>query len=383
MSEELRSLFQLDPEVHFLNHGSFGASPISVYNEYQRWQRELENQPVYFMQHRLHDELRVAREALGEFLNAPADHLVYVDNATWGINVIARSISLQPGDELLTTDHEYGACEMTWQWLLGKQGAKVVRQPMPLPMTTHEQFVEDFWKGVTPRTKVIYLSHITSPTALIFPVKEICRRAREAGILSVIDGAHAPGQIDLDMQDIGADVYTGNLHKWLCTPKGSAFLYVRPEHHHWVESLVISWGWGRSGSINPEATFVEKNEWQGTRDYSAFLAVPSAIQFHREHNWSAVRKECHEMLRETRSHIAEMTGLPEICPDNGEWFNQLASCPFPIDDPVAFKTRMLDEFKIEMPIVTWQGQTFVRISVQGYNTQADLDALVSALEQCL
>ena len=379
MGGALREHFLLDPEVHFLNHGSFGACPKPVFAEYQRWQLEMERQPVRFVQHRLHAELLKAREALGAFINAPADDLVFVDNATWGVNVIARSFGFSLGDELLTTDHEYGACDMTWEWQLRKQGATVVRQPIALPVTTHDAFVETFWAGVTPKTKVIYLSHITSPTALIFPIKEICRRAREAGILTVIDGAHAPGQLRLDMQDIGADIYTGNLHKWLCTPKGTGFLYVRPEHQSWVESLVISWGWGRIGGINPDSTFVERNEWQGTRDHSAFLAVPAAIDFRRQHNWDAVQEECNALLRSTRNRIAGLTELPQICPDNGEWFLQLASCPVRMDDPAIVKTRLIDEFNIEIPVVTWRGQNFVRISVQGYNTQADLDALVESL----
>jgi isopenicillin-N epimerase len=381
VGEDLRELFLLDPEVHFLNHGSFGACPKPVFAEYQRWQLEMERQPVHFVQHRLHPELLKARAALGAFINAPAENLVFVDNATWGVNVIARSFDFKPGDELLTTDHEYGACDMTWEWQLRKQGAAVVRQPIPLPVTTHADFVDAFWAGVTPKTKVIYLSHITSPTALIFPIEEICRRAREAGILTVIDGAHAPGQLKLDMQKIGADIYTGNLHKWLCTPKGTGFLYVRPEHQAWVESLVISWGWGRKNGIDPDSTFVERNEWQGTRDHSAFLAVPAAIEFRKEHNWDKVQCECNALLRSTRDRIAELSGLPSICPDSGEWFLQLAACPVRTDDATSLKTRLIDEFKIEIPIVNWHDQIFVRISVQGYNTQADLDALVDALER--
>jgi isopenicillin-N epimerase len=378
VSEDLRDLFLLDPGVHFLNHGSFGACPKPVFADYQRWQLEMERQPVHFVQHRLHQELKLARQALGEFINAPVDDLVFVDNATWGVNVIARSLPFAAGDEVLTTDHEYGACERAWEWQTAKAGARVVRQPIPLPVTTHADFVETFWAGVTPRTRVIYLSHITSPTALIFPIAEICRRARDVGILTVIDGAHAPGQLNLDMQAIGADIYTGNLHKWLSAPKGAGFLYVRPEHQSWVESLVISWGWGR-GSIDPASTFVDRNEWQGTRDHAAFLAVPAAITFQREHNWDAMRARCNAMLRATRDRLAALTGLPQICPDNGEWFLQLATCPVHASDPVALKTRLIDEFKVEIPVVRWGERNFVRISVQGYTSQTDLDALVEAL----
>jgi isopenicillin-N epimerase len=380
---ELRDHFLLDPTVHFLNHGSFGACPKPVFAEYQRRQLEMERQPVRFMQSILPPALKEARDALGAYLNAPGDDLVFVDNATWGVNVFARSFPFAPGDELLTTDHEYGACDMTLEWMLRKQGATVVRHPMPLPLTTHEAFVERFWAGVTPRTKAIFMSHITSPTALIFPIAEICRRAREAGILTIIDGAHAPGQLDLDLQAIGADVYTGNLHKWLSAPKGAGFLYVRPELQPQMESLVVSWGWGRRGTIDSAATFVERNEWQGTRDHSAYLAVPAAIEFQREHDWPAVRKGCHELLRSARERVAELTGLPPICPDNGEWFYQLAACPIRTEDAAALKSRLLDEFNIEIPIVTWQSHQFVRISIQAYNTQDDVDALLGALRHLL
>ena len=379
----MREHYLLDPDVHFLNHGSFGACPAPVFEEYQRWQRELERQPVAFMQHRLHPELHAAREALGRYLNAPADDLVFVDNATWGVNVIARSMPLDPGDEVLTTDHEYGACDMTWEWLARKQGARVVRHPVPLPVTSHAEFVESFWAGVTPQTKVVYLSHITSPTALIFPVQEICRRAREAGILSVVDGAHAPGQLELDLQAIGADIYTGNLHKWLSAPKGAGFLYVRPEHQEWVEALIVSWGWGRKGTIEPETTLVERNEWQGTRDYAAYLAVPAAIAFQREHDWPAVRERCHQLVRSARERIAALTGLPSICPDGREWFCQLASCPVRTDDPAALKTRLIDEYNVEIPVTVWQNHTMVRVSIQAYNNEADVDALVDALTALL
>jgi isopenicillin-N epimerase len=209
-AEALRGEFLLDPTVVFLNHGSFGACPAPVFDEYQRWQRELERQPVEFIGRRSEDLLADARAALASYLNVDPDNLVYVVNATSGINVIARSLPLELGDEILTTNHEYGALNMTWDWMCGKAGARYVQHPIPTPVSSREELVESFWSAVTPRTRVIFLSHITSPTALTFPVKEICRRAREAGILTVVDGAHAPGHIPLDLQDLGVDIYSGN-----------------------------------------------------------------------------------------------------------------------------------------------------------------------------
>ena len=209
----LKEYFLLDPDVVFLNHGSFGAAPKPVIDAYQIWQLQLERQPVLFLGRELDGLLRESRIALGEYLNADADDLVYIPNATHGVNIVAHSLQLQPGDEILTSDHEYGACDYTWEFICIKTGAKYIHQPIPLPVHSGEEIVEQFWSGITPHTKVIYLSHITSSTALRLPVEEICRRAGEAGILTVIDAAHSPGQIPFDLQALNADIVFGNCHK--------------------------------------------------------------------------------------------------------------------------------------------------------------------------
>lgn len=211
----LRRFFMLDPEIVFLNHGSFGATPKPVFDVYQNWQRELERQPVEFLGRRARDLMAESRAALADYLGVQRDDLVYVTNATVGVNIVAHSINLGPGDEVLTTDHEYGACDRTWRFLARKDGFAYINQPVLVPLTSVERFVEQLWQGVTAKTKIIFLSHITSPTAIVFPVTEVCRRAREQGILTLVDGAHAPGQIPLDLDKIGADYYTGNLHKWM------------------------------------------------------------------------------------------------------------------------------------------------------------------------
>lgn len=206
----LKKHFLLDPKVTFLNHGSFGATPKTVFKEYQRWQRELENQPVEFLGRRIASLLAESRAVLGEYLGTHADNQVYTQNVTVSLNIVARSLKLGAGDEVLASDHEYGAMDRTWHFLSGEQGFAYVNQPVKL--TSHADFVESFWQGVTPRTKVIFLSHITSPTAIIFPVEEIIRRAKAAGIITIIDGAHAPGQLPLHLDSLGADFYGGNLH---------------------------------------------------------------------------------------------------------------------------------------------------------------------------
>ena len=378
-SESLRPLFLLDPEIAFLNHGSFGACPIPVFDTYQRWQCDLERQPVAFLGRQIDELLAKTRASLGAYLGCGADSLVEITNSTSGVNLIIRSLDLEEGDEILTTNHEYGACTMAWEWLLDKMGARLVRHNIPLPVTSREELVESLWSQVTEHTKAIFMSHITSPTALTLPVDLVCQRAREAGILTIIDGSHAPGQIPLDMTALGVDVYTGNFHKWLCAPKGSGFLYVRPEEQGWVESLIISWGWGRHGVLEP-STFVQRNEWQGTRDPSAFLSVPAAIEFQAQHDWPSVRARCHEYARETRERIADFSGLEPIHPDSPEWYSQMVACPIRTDDPLELKRRMYDEFKVEAPISSWGGLNMIRVSYQGYNDHDDLERLMVAVE---
>ncbi len=377
----MRELFLLDPDVIFLNHGSFGACPKPVFEEYQRWQLELERQPVEFLGRRFNDLMRAAREALGAFVGADVDDVTYVTNATMGLNVVARSFKLHPGDEVLTTDHEYGALDRTWRFLCAKQSAKYIRQPVSVPIRSAEEVIEAIWSGVTDRTRVLFISHITSPTAITIPIKPLIDRARQAGIISIVDGAHAPGQIDLNLRELGADFYSGNLHKWLLAPKGAAFLYARKEMQSRVEPLVVSWGW-ESEKPGP-SKFIDEQEWQGTRDIAAYLAVPAALQFQRDHHWSQVREQCREWVRYAREQASALTGLPPLTPDEAQWFTQMSALPLPPCDLDVLKRRLYDEFKIEIPVFLWNGRHLARISIQGYNTRADVDALIQALHVLL
>ncbi len=375
-AEELRDLFLINPDVAFFNHGSYGACPKPVFDEYQRWQRELEWQPVEFLGRRRVELTDYARSRLAEYLNCSVENIVFVVNATQGINTVARSLQLQPGDEILTTNHEYGAVNKTWQFVCEQTGARLVEHHITLPVTTHEALVEEFWAAVTPRTKVISMSHITSPTALILPVAAVCGRARTAGILTVIDGAHAPSQLDLDMEAIGADFYAGNCHKWLSAPKGSGFLYARPEHHADLVPLVVSHGWGE------DSTFTSRNEWQGTRDISSFLTIPGAIAFQAQHNWPDVRQQCHDRAVALHNRLGAVTGLAPIATDLDEWFSQMIAIPMPRE-----RLWELAQALYEQNIVVAGGRidddNFMRISMQGYNTQADCDRLFDALTDLL
>ncbi len=377
----LKSQFLLDPGIVYLNHGSFGACPKPVFEAYQHWQRELERQPVDFLNRQVTGLLAEARAKLAAYLGVEADDVVYFPNPTTALNMVARSLDLRPGDEILTTDHEYGAMDRMWRFVCRKTGARYVQRPIRLPVTYHADFVEHFWAGVNKRTRVIFISHITSPTALTFPVREICRRASQAGLLSIVDGAHAPGQIPLNLADIGADIYAGACHKWLCAPKGSAFLYARREVQATLEPLVVSWGWE---SDKPgHSLFVDYHEWQGTRDIAAFLTVPAAIEFQAQNDWNTVRQRCRELASETRRRLNELTGLEAICPDSPEWFTQMAAARLPDVDLQRLEQRLYNEFSIEVALTRWNDQPLIRVSFQAYNSQADADALLDALAQLL
>jgi isopenicillin-N epimerase len=389
-----RELFLIDPAITFLNHGSFGACPRPVFDTYQQWQHEMERQPVEFLGRRAVELLAEARQALGAYLNVNPGELVYFPNPTTALNMVARSLEklvegyrcepLRPGDQLLTTDHEYGALVRTWKYTCQRLGLEYVERAIPLPVTTHADFVERFWSGVNERTRLITLSHITSPTALIFPIEEICRRARQAGILCIIDGAHAPGQISLDLQQVGADIYAGACHKWLCAPKGSAFLHVRGELGQYLDPLVVSWGYQPEEGFGSGQTFVDYHEWQGTRDLAAFLSVPAAIEFQREHEWQSVRARCIRLAAATRRRINALTGLPPICPQNSQWLAQMFTVWLPEHTNLkALQASLYDDFRIEVPAVAWNGKKLLRISIQGYNHQADADALLDALRALL
>jgi isopenicillin-N epimerase len=345
----MRDLFLLDPEVTFLNHGSFGAAPRAVFERYQAWQRELEREPVDFIARRLGPLLAEARAELGAFVGAGADDLTFVQNATTGVNMAARALGLQPGDEVLSTNLEYGACVLTWQRLC----------------TFVQADVAELFEHVTERTKAVFVSHITSETALLLPVDEIVAQARSLGLATIVDGAHAVAQVDLDLDALGADFYAGNCHKWLCAPKGAGFLHVRPEWQERVDGAITSWGY------EDPATFRSRTELQGTRDSSAYLTVPAAIAFVRAHD---VRERCVALAREARRDLCELLGTEPIAPE--EMVLQMASVRLPAPD-IELTRRLFDEHRIEIP-VSHDG-TLLRISIAPYNDRADVDRLLEAL----
>jgi isopenicillin-N epimerase len=362
----MRDAFLLDPDIVFLNHGSFGACPRDVLDRYQEWQRELERRPVEFLARRLDGLLAEARRALGDYVGAEADELVFVPNVTAGVNVAAWALDLQPGDEVLSTDLEYGALDLAWDHVCRHTHARYVRMRVTLPLGSEEDVIEQIWTGVTDRTRALFISHVTSETALELPVGALCARARERGITTIVDGAHVPAHIPLDLGTLDTDFYSGNCHKWLCAPKGSAFLHVRRELQPAVHPLVIGWGYG------DDATFLSRHERQGTRDPSAYLTVPVAIEWQREHDWESVRERCRALAVLTPARLGLVpTAEPHL---------QMVSMIIPKGLPADLQKRLYDEFRIEVPVFERARERLIRTSFQGYNDESDLDALATALD---
>ena len=372
----------------FLNHGSFGACPQPVFEAYQRWQLDLERQPVEFLGRNLTELMRVPRVALAAELGTTEQNIVGLSNATTGLNIVAQSLDLQPGDQILTTDHEYSALEKTWAYVARRTGAEIVVVNVPLPLVSEEQFTDTIIAGMTDRTRVLFLSHITSPTALVFPIERSIAEARKRGIWSVIDGAHTPGHIPLDLDAMGVDFYSGNCHKWLMSPKGSAFLYARPEVQGLLNPLVISHGWtsdskepGAKGAFG-NSPFIDGIEVQGTRDPAPWLAVTAALDYRRENDWTSVADHCRQLAQDTAHRLGERTGLaplssPEFCAP------QMVAMPIPECDVDLLKVALIDKYNIEIPVFRWQDKCIARVSVQGYNSRPQMDLLIEALTDLL
>lgn len=368
-ADELRRDFLLDPEVAFLNHGSFGSCPRPVFDSYRRWQRELEREPVDFILRRLPDLLAHSRAELARHVGAPSADLAFVTNATTGVNLAARALDLRPGDEVLATDLEYGACDLAWEWLCRRTGARYVRAPIPLPLDGAGTVADDLLAAVTDRTRVVYVSHVTSDTALVLPVEQIVRRARQLGLTTIVDGAHAPAHVPLDVEELGADFYSGNCHKWLMAPRGAGFLHVRPEWQERVDAPIVSWGY------EPGHAFSERIELQGTRDCAAWLAVPDAIRYQEERDWDEVRARCHGLACETRRALCEVLGTEPLAPEN--MLGQMATVELPEPAP-GLSERLFRKHRVEVPTMR-PGDSRLRASIAAYTTEADVERLLAAL----
>ena len=377
----MKSLFQLDDTITFLNHGSFGSCPKPIFEEYQRLQLELEKDPVLFIQKNQPQYLKIAREELAGFVGCDAKDLYFTPNPTFAVNTIMRSLNLQSDDEILSTNHEHGAMDRTWNFSFKKSGAKYIRQTISMPVISKETLLEEFWSGYSSKTKVVFLNHISSATALIFPVKEICEKAQQLGLITIIDGAHVPGHIDLNIAELNPDYYTGTLHKWMLAPKGSSFLYVKKEFQNDLQPLVVSWGYE---SLSPsESQFLDYHEYQGTNEISAYLCTPTVIEFLKQYKWKEVAANCKQLVLDNYQRFCDLVGAKPICPITSEFLGQMASIPIRTEKPMELKEVLYTKYKIQIPVMPLNDQIFIRYSMNAYNSQKDLDVLYQALKDII
>lgn len=380
----LASFWKLDPDTTYLNHGSFGPSPLCVQQARESWSQRLERQPMRFFCQEMEIELERTSAVLGEFLKTQTDRLALIDNATVAMNVVAASADLQPDDEILLNDHEYGAVKNIWQAKCRESGAKLVTAILPFPPSPNE-VVTAIESAITPHTKLIVVSHVTSATACILPIKAICQMAARHNVPVCVDGPHAIAMLDVNLNDLGCDYYCASGHKWLCAPFGSGFLWVHPRHHSSIRSPVVSW----SGSIaGRAASWKDRTNWQGTRDPAPLLAMADAVEFFTSERLALFRLHAHDLVSYARREILKMPGVGKFCTSDESDFVSMAAVELPqplgwkpgyhgSPDPLQIELR--DKHRIEIPVGSWSGRRFLRVSAHLYTTRSDIDRLLDVL----
>lgn len=375
-----KTAWDLRSDTIYLNHGSFGPSPRSVIEARSQWQTEMESQPMDFFVRKFADALLLTRQRLAEFLGAQPEDLVLVENATQAMNVIANSFPLQADDQVLLTDHEYGAVRRIWEATCRQASAEVTTVSLPEFFTDPQEVVDALFAACTNRTRLIVISHITSPTAITLPVDKICQRAQQEGVQVCVDGPHAVAQLPLSLEELGCDYYCASCHKWLCAPFGTGFLYAAPKHHDRLGPLTLSWG-----QLPPEDVSHWSDEflWSGTRDPSAYLAIPAAIDFMEEVGLETFRQQGHALAQYAREQLVDLTGLQPLVTDDPRWYGCMAQHPLPAGDARQLQDDLWNQYSIEVPIVEWNNRRFVRVSCHLYNDRQQVDQLVSALNHLL
>ncbi len=372
--------WQIRKDTIYLNHGSFGPPPLVVQKARREWQLRLDEQPMDFFVRQLEPAWFAVRERLAKFVGTSAANLIFVDNATVGMNIVADSFRLAAGDEVLLTNHEYGAVERIWDRACGLVGAQRNTVALPLPFTSIENTVDKLFSAVTPRTKLIVISHITSPTAVTLPVKAVCEEARQRGIATCIDGPHALVQEDIELDKLGCDFYTASCHKWLSAPFGTGMLYAAPEHQPRIRAPYLSWGRLPPTQLN---NWADEFLWSGTRDYAATLSIPAAIDFIEKIGLETFRNHARGLARYARQQLVQLTGREPIIPDEPEWYCSMAHVPLPPGPRQPLQEQIWQQFHIEVPIVEWNGGRYVRVSCHLYNDPAQIDELVRGLRTLL
>lgn len=384
----MRSQWSFPDDVFNLNHGSFGASPQVVREKRQEWSNLLESEPMDFFVRQLENHLDFAAEKLGEFVGTDEKDLIFVENATAGMNILATSLEFEQGDEILLSDHEYGAMVRIWRRVCKNTGAVPVFAQTPCPITSTDEFVDAIFEKATDKTRLLLVSHISSPTTIVFPVAKICREAKKRGIPICIDGPHAIAMLPLNIEELGCDFYAASCHKWLCAPFGSGFLYVAPKWQHKMQPAVLSWG--RSVSGRP-TSWKDEFHWIGTHDPSANLSIPAAIDFLSNYGLQKFREETHANAQYFRQRMEEMTGLPALVPDSIDWYGSMISMPIPnngVEPPAngqrdPLQDALWEKYHIEIPVLHWKGQRLIRYSSHLYNTKEEIDLLMRALGELM
>ena len=390
-TSDIKPFWSLDPTVTFLNHGSFGACPLPVLEAQQRLREQLERQPLRFFMREFEPLLDAARSQLAAFVGADADELVFVPNATTGVNAVLRSLAFNADDELLTTNLEYNACRNALDFVASRTGAKVVVAQVPFPLNSPEQVVEAVMEKVSPKTRLALLDHVTSKTGLIFPIQQLVSKLAAREIDTLVDGAHAPGMVSLNLHEIGATYYTGNCHKWLCAPKGAAFLYVRRNQQPAIRPLTISHG--ANSCRTDKSRFQLEFDWAGTVDPTAYLCIPQAIQFLGSllpGGWSELIASNRAKARFARHLLCEALEVSPPCPE--EMIGSMAVVPLPsklsvyeqggqVREWPVLQDVLLEQFNIEVPIIFWSTPfpLMMRVSAQLYNTPEQYEYLAKAL----
>lgn len=379
-------LWDLADGVTYLNHGSFGLPPRPVLERREALLRELAAEPMDFFIRQLSDRLEGALQPLADLLHCSSDDLVFVPNATAGMNIVVANLTLGPDDEVLLTDHEYGAVVRIWERACRESGARLVTATLPRPVASVEEVVDAVFEQVTDRTKLLVFSHVTSQTAVILPVRELCARARERGVLTCIDAPHAPVQVEIDLKELEPDFYMASCHKWLSAPFGTGFLYVSREHQPGLRPTLLSWGRSLRGAA---PSWKDEFHWPGTFDPTPYLTIPTALECIRSLGIETFRERTHALARYARQRLLELSGEGALTADDPRWYPSMVTVPFESlgrsaafpGDIHPFQKWVWERHRIEVPVIGWQGKPQVRVSCHLYNSRMDIDRLIDAVNE--
>lgn len=381
-ASQLAAEWSFAPGVTYLNHGSFGPPPRAVFEARLEWLRRVAGNPMEYLSRGIEQDrfLADASAKLAELVSCAAGDVVFVENSTVGMNVVANSFALRPGDRVLTNDHEYGAVLRVLRGVCERSGAELLVNPLPYPIQSADEVVDAIFRGADERVKLLVVSHVTSPTAVVLPIERICEEARRRGIAVCIDGPHAIAMREVNIAALDCDYYVASLHKWLCAPFGTGFLYVHPRRQDHVRPLTVSWGRTPPGYAK---SWRDEFLWLGTRDPSAYLSVPAAINFLAGVGWERFRAHTHALAHFAKNLIVELTGQSPFVPDDAAWYGSMISLPIPPGDAPTLQKKLADRYGIEIPIVPWRERRFVRPSCHLYTSVQQLHSLRDALRSLL